>query len=52
MCVSGLAALPLTASGTTPPQFTGGDLVVEVDQQTTTGNNLPIVDDGSYENAG
>ena len=45
-------ALGTTSSGAATPSFTPGDLVVEVDQQTTTGNIVDPVDLVDYTTSG
>jgi len=52
LMAAGLVAVPLAAGGSNPPQFTAGDLVVEVDQQTTTGNIVDPVDLVDYSTTG
>src|SRR5271155_580082 len=52
LMAAGLMVMPLTAGGSNPPQFTSGDLVVEVDQQTTTGNIVDPVDLVDYSTTG
>ena len=48
----GLVVVPLTAAGSNPPVFTSGDLVVEVDQQTATGNIVDPVHLVDYSTTG
>src|ERR1700678_2517877 len=52
LAFTALVAISASAARSLPSQFTAGDLVVEVDQQTTTGNIVDPVDLVDYTTSG